>query len=104
MNGNLFFVKSKNYEFYVNPLLHLEVGADDQNRFVNTRGIELKGRIGNKVRFNSSFYENQMNVPDYIYDYMLAHDRVVPGQGMAKINGINTNSDRLLFFPSLCKL
>ncbi len=98
LNGNLFFVKSKNYEFYVNPLLHIEVGADDKNRFVNTRGIELKGRIGNKVRFNSSFYENQMNVSDYIYDYMLAHDRVVPGQGMAKINGINTNSDLDFYF------
>ncbi|MBL6657913.1 MAG: hypothetical protein ISR00_07055 [Flavobacteriales bacterium] len=98
LNDNLFFVKSKNYDFYVNPLLHLEIGADDENRYVNTRGIELKGRIGDKVRFNSSFYENQMNVSDYIYDYMLTHDRVVPGQGMAKKNNSVPNSDLDFYF------
>jgi len=98
LNENLFFVKSKNYEFYVNPLLHIELGLDGENRYVNTRGIELKGRLGNKVRFNTTFYENQMSVSDYIYDYMLTHDRVVPGQGMAKINGISTNSDIDFYF------
>ena len=98
LNENLFFVKSKNYEFYINPLLHLEIGADEQNRYVNTRGVELKGRLGSKVRFNTSFYENQMNVSDYIYDYMLTHNRVVPGQGMARINGIFTNADVDFYF------
>jgi len=91
LNENLFFVKAKDYEFYVNPLMHLELGADNENRYVNTRGIELKGRIGNKVRFNTSFYENQMNVSDYVLDYVLTNDRVVPGQGMARL--IEANSD-----------
>lgn len=91
LNENLFFVKAKDYEFYVNPLMHLELGSDNENRYVNTRGIELKGRIGNKVRFNTSFYENQMNVSDYVLDYILTKDRVVPGQGMARL--IEANSD-----------
>lgn len=93
LNDNLFFVQSDNYEFYVNPLLHLELGVDNEQRYVNSRGIQLKGRVGSKVRFSTSFYENQMNVSDYVYDFMLSNNRIVPGQGMAKLKNHSISDD-----------
>jgi len=82
LNKDLLFVKHKDYEFYVNPLFHFEMGLDDEKRYVNTRGVEFKGRIGQSLTFKSSFYENQMYLPKYIQDYTRTHQFVVPGQAM----------------------
>ncbi|MGB2138703.1 MAG: gliding motility protein RemB, partial [Flavobacteriales bacterium] len=63
---------------------HFEIAEDNDRRYVNTRGIEVKGRVGEKLSFYSSFYENQMVLPDYLQDYAKGHNYVVPGQGIVK--------------------
>ena len=84
LNGNLLEVKNTDYRFILNPLFHFELAEDNDRRYVNTRGVEVKGKIGRKISFYSSFYENQMLLPEYIEQYIKAHENVVPGQGMAK--------------------
>jgi hypothetical protein len=84
LNGNLLEVKNTDYRFILNPLFHFELAEDDDRRYINTRGVEVKGKIGRKISFYSSFYENQMLLPEYIEQYIKAHENVVPGQGMAK--------------------
>ena len=68
------------------------MGKDDLgNTYTNTRAIELKFQIGDKVSAYSSFYESQAILPKYIEDYLWsaeegAIDFVLPGQGVARVS------------------
>ncbi|MAZ54831.1 MAG: hypothetical protein CMP55_03400 [Flavobacteriales bacterium] len=86
LNLNFLSIKEDDYYFAINPLFHFEIGKDNESRYINTRGFELKGKIGSKVSFYSSFYENQMYLPDYINTFIENHSNVVPGIGIAKHN------------------
>ena len=70
LNLNFLSIKEDDYYFAINPLFHFEIGKDNESRYINTRGFELKGKIGSKVSFYSSFYENQMYLPDYINTFI----------------------------------
>jgi hypothetical protein len=84
-NKNALKVSKADFELVLNPLFHLEYGnSDDKDRYINTRGFEAKGRIGNKVRFYTSFYENQAIFPDYLENQIVDNNFIVPGQGMSK--------------------
>ena len=84
LNTDLLSVHHADYSFAVNPLFHFELAEDNERRYINTRGLEVKGRISDKLSFYSSFYENQMSLPDYIISYVKTHEHIVPGQGIAK--------------------
>ena len=86
LNADLLRVEDADYMFALNPLFHFELAEDNDRRYVNTRGVEVKGRIGKKITFYSSFYENQLLLSDYLEDYVRTNENVVPGQGMAKYN------------------
>ncbi len=77
---------STNYYLAANPLLNYQKMSNDSihSWYQNTRGIEIKARIGQKVYVNSRFYENQAEYPFYIDNYIQKH-LVVPGQGATKI-------------------
>lgn len=80
-------VKKGNFSLYVNPLFYMEKGSteDTSKYFINTRGIEIKGDIGKRVSYYSSFRENQARFRSYIYDWSW-NRLVVPGQGALKKN------------------
>lgn len=78
-----------NITLKINPLfdLHLKKSKDyEQTFFKNTRGIELKGDIGQNVSFYTSFYENQAKYEPHIANYV-DERLVVPGQGAVKKKG-----------------
>lgn len=54
----------------------------------NTREISVDGRVGNKFAFNATISENQGMYARYYSDY-IKRNRVVPGQGHAKLYGEN---------------
>lgn len=65
----------------VNPLFNFSGGQASENDnmiYQNTRGIELKGSVGDHVVFNTSFYETQLNAPHWYQQYVSTY-RVVPG-------------------------
>ena len=77
------------YSFYLDFLPDLQVGKqNDNNLWLNTRGVELGGRIGKKFAFTSFFFENQAKFPQY-YSRYTNSSRVVPGQGYARDFGSN---------------
>ncbi len=84
------FIEKKNFVLQINPLFFVEGGRvfpkNDTNYFINTRGIELKGQIGKKLSFYSSFRENQARFRSYIHARVWER-LVVPGQGAVKKNG-----------------
>jgi hypothetical protein len=78
-------VEKKQFKLFINPLFYLQKShsGDSLNYFINTRGIEIKGDVGNKLSYYSSFRENQAKYPIYISEW--ADNRlVIPGQGAYK--------------------
>ena len=85
LNHHLFSYSSDELELIINPLFHFELGkSDSANRYVNTRAFEARGKIGSRVSFYTSFYENQAIFPNYLEDEIVANNFVVPGQGQSK--------------------
>lgn len=79
-------VNKKNFVLKVNPLFYLQkdyLKDSIQNLFINTRGIEIKGNLGGKLSFYSSFRENQAFFREYT-DTWINSRKVVPGQGATK--------------------
>lgn len=99
---SLLIVKDSADKFYltIDPLFNLEAGTDlydstAEKLYKNTRGFILRGSIGEKFAFESSFYENQSTFAKYIDQYISSTDElfpslsnyeynVIPGQGRSK--------------------
>ncbi len=83
---NLVRVRTEDFLLNIDPLVDLQVGRDlenDDNVYVNTRGVRAEGKIGNKVYFNTMFFENQATFVHYL-DSSIRINKVVPGQGRIK--------------------
>jgi len=79
------------YKFFtikINPVIHADIGSSSDTsgvRFLNTRGIELRGSIDDKVGFYLYAADNQAKFPAYVQEHIAATNRVVPGDGVSKI-------------------
>ena len=79
------------YQFFtvrVNPVISNSFGISGDSsdfRFVNTRGLELRGSIDGKVGFYLYATDNQAIFPNYVKERIDAAPQVVPGEGVAKI-------------------
>lgn len=84
---NAFYhVKVPDFELFLNPVLGFSSGSESDNKnliYQNTRGIELRGKLADKVGFYSFIGENQLAVPSYL---KLDIDTfgVMPGAGFIK--------------------
>lgn len=62
-------VSNDHFDFHLNPQLQFMAGRDSElskNLYINTRGVELRGTIDNKVAFYTMLQENQMRLPGYV--------------------------------------
>ena len=78
--GSFFSVNSDDLKLIVNPALAFAVSNDGWR---NTRGLELRGSIGEKVGFYSFISENQIQFPEYMVDE-IQHLGVIRGTGFIK--------------------
>jgi hypothetical protein len=82
-------IDSGKYFLGIDPVFDFSVGtdlADDslgKGLFQNTRGVSLRGYLGQKLSFYSAVYENQSVFPAYLSE-QIQKDLVVPGQGRVK--------------------
>jgi hypothetical protein len=99
---SFFIVNDTTDKFHltIDPLVNFEAGTDladktHEKLFKNTRGFLVRGDIGKKFSFESSFYENQATYAKYIDNYIASTNNlfpqtanykydVIPGQGRAK--------------------
>ena len=99
---SLFIVNDTSDKFYltIDPLFNFEFGKDladssGEKLYKNTRGFLVRGDIGKKISFETSFYENQATYVQYIDEYIKSTNDlfpqtshysydVIPGQGRAK--------------------
>jgi hypothetical protein len=87
---HLITIHDTNDKFHltIDPLFDFQLGRDTedttkQKAYINTRGLLVRGDLGEKFSFESSFYENQAFFPSYIDSFNLTYG-VVPGQGRWK--------------------
>lgn len=83
--------KDDDYSIYADFLPDFQVGRDvagDRSTWLNTRGFQVGGNVGQKFSFHLTGFENQSRFVSYIDDF-IAKTGVIPGQ-----NG--SNPSRLL--------
>lgn len=93
-NENTVEIQGDDYWFTLNPILDLQVGKatekNDKRTYVNTRGIQVQGGLGNELNFTTTIYESQGRFADYFNRYSQSikpsggSPAVVPGIGIAK--------------------
>ena len=80
-NTDFIGFRSDDYYIAINPIVDFDLGKDNEKSvWVNTRGAEVKGTIGDNFAFYSNIRENQAVFPDYVTQY-IKENQVVPGQG-----------------------
>ncbi|GAA4319280.1 hypothetical protein [Compostibacter hankyongensis] len=83
---NLYEVNVPDFYLAVNPLLLLQIGKESNNDealYINTRGLEVRGRIADKVGFYAMLSENQERPPFFMQD-RIDKWQAVPGIGYYK--------------------
>jgi hypothetical protein len=84
--ANFLEVNEKDFFLVVNPVLQFQLSSErnaDAKRFVNTRGITLRGMISKRVGFYTLFTDNQERMPTYANE-LVKTLRAVPGEGFYK--------------------
>src|SRR5437773_5464774 len=84
--GTLYEVHSKDFDLAVNPVLQFQLSKEnknDQTLFLNTRGVTVRGKIANKIGFDSYITDNQERDPLYVQAWEKKFQSV-PGEGYYK--------------------
>ncbi len=84
--ANLYEVHVKDFDLVVNPVFQYTLSKEsnsDENLFLNTRGVSVRGRIANKIGFFSYITDNQERDPAYVRQWV-SDRKAVPGQGLYK--------------------
>ncbi len=84
--GNFFEVNNKDFFLAINPVINYQqmVESDnDQNIFINTRGVNIRGMLDKRLGFNMYITDNQERAPEYVQQWVSKH-RAVPGNGFYK--------------------
>ncbi len=84
--GNMVEVNNPDFFMAINPVIQYQQSLEkgnNQNIYLNTRGIAMRGVIDHKVGFNLYFTENQERTPLYVQQFITEH-KAVPGMGFYK--------------------
>ena len=69
VENSFLLINRSDIKITLNPILGLDISSDKYdtlNTYRNSRGVELRGLIGNKVGFFSRIIENQVRFPNHI--------------------------------------
>ena len=84
--ANLYEVHVKDFDLVINPIIqfkYMKESDNDETLFLNSRGVDIRGRIANKIGFAASILDNQERDPLYVQGW---EDKFqsVPGAGYYK--------------------
>lgn len=84
--ANLYEVHVKDFDLVINPVFQYTLSKENDNEqdlFLNTRGLSVRGKIANKIGFSAYLTDNQERDPAYVQQWI--NDRkAVPGAGFYK--------------------
>jgi hypothetical protein len=84
--SDFFHHQETDFDVHVSPVLHWSVGKDsnmDKLTFLNSRGVEVRGSISQKVGFYTFLTDNQASFPKYVQSQIRFFD-AVPQEGYYK--------------------
>jgi hypothetical protein len=84
--ANLYEVHIKDFDLVINPVIQYTISKEsdnDQDLFLNTRGLTVRGRIAKKIGFAAYITDNQERDPAYVQQF-INERRAVPGAGFYK--------------------
>ena len=84
-------VHNEEFDLHINPVLGLSIGQESisENRlYTNTRGLEVRGLINNKLGVYTFVGENQVVFPNHVNTYIKDFN-AVPNEGFWKPYGEN---------------
>jgi hypothetical protein len=84
--GTLYEVHQKDFDLAINPVLQFQFSKENNNSqtlFLNTRGVRVRGRIANKIGFDTYLTDNQERDPLYVQGWENKF-KSVPGEGYYK--------------------
>ena len=83
--ANLYELNTKALQFKINPIFNFKYAKvkDGEDIFQNTRGLEARGAIDDRVYFYTNIIETQASFPDYVNN-RIDRDLAVPGAGFYK--------------------
>lgn len=84
--SDFYSAHTKDFDLHVNPVLYLGAGNDSQRNdmlMINTRGLEVRGMVDQKVGFYTYLTDNQAVLPSYVWSQM-ALNPVIPHEGFWK--------------------
>jgi len=93
-NSDFYSVHTKDFDFHLNPVAYFQYGKDKETgstavglttntNYINTRGIEFRGMVDQRVGFYFFFTDNQAQFPGYVNQYINAHN-AIPEQSFYK--------------------
>jgi len=93
-NENLVQIQGEGYWFTMNPIFDLQAGQSSgeksEHTFINTRGLQIQGGLGEQISFTTTIYESQGRFAGYYNRYAESiapsggNPAVIPGIGIAK--------------------
>jgi len=84
--AHLISVDVPKFKLYVDPALSFQLGMDTGDKglkYVNTRGVELRGQVDDFFGFYAYISENQAKYPDYVRQY-INNGKGIPDAGYYK--------------------
>lgn len=89
--SDLYFVDDDDFDIHVSPILNLSYGYNSQigdleskPLFINTRGVEIRGRINKKLGFYTMVTENQASSPNFVVNFFETYQGI-PYQSFVKV-------------------
>lgn len=88
-------VKTKNFDFHINPVIYFNYGQEnystgisnrnigEERTYINTRGVEFRGMIGKRLSFYAFLTDNQAFFPKYARN-KIDELNAVPNEGFWK--------------------
>ena len=84
--SDAYHAQGKGYDLHVNPVLYTQIGEASElegRPFIFSRGIQVRGRLGNKLAFYTFLTENQARFPNYV-GYFNQQNGAIYGEGFKK--------------------
>lgn len=89
--SDLYFVENSDFDIHVSPILNFSYGhnsqigdLDSKALFINTRGVEIRGRINKKLGFYTMVTENQSSSPNFVVNFFETYQGI-PYQSFVKV-------------------
>jgi hypothetical protein len=84
--ASLYEVHVKDFDLVVNPTIQVSISKEsnnDETLYLNSRGLNVRGRISNKIGFYASITDNQEKDPFYVRG-LVTQRKALPGAGFYK--------------------